>query len=137
MRKINLREIKTIRHMAALVGEELSIDDDLMVWEINPEMGSIRPNYCSRHQRVNIIATGELLDIDHTPIVITLFKTNDGKFGELDFWKVTDEPIIRHPQDPSVMKLWKEESPQNKKIKMIHIRKIFNLFNNAKNHHQK
>lgn len=100
MRQINPTESKLIAFLARAGDVQLSLSANQLVWVVNPEMGSIRADYCPPGRRVRSVASYEFEDKDEIPIVATLFLTEDGQFGELDFWKVNDEPIISLPNAP-------------------------------------
>ena len=97
MRQIELAEADLIRFLAQVGDIELAPLDRQLVWVINQEMGSIRADYCPKECRVHSVASYEFFDCDGVPIVATLLLTIDGRFGELDFWKVNDEPVICQP----------------------------------------
>ena len=102
MRQIDSREAELVAFLARVGGVELSLSVKQRVWVVNPEMGSIRADYCPAGRRVCSIASYEFEDNDKVPIIATLLLTEDGRFGELDFWKVNDEPIISSPTAPSL-----------------------------------
>lgn len=100
MRQIDPREIEVINFLARFGGIQFSLPSRQFVWVVNKEMGSIRADYCPAGHRVHAVTSYELKDKDEAPVVATLFVTEDGQFGELDFWKVNDEPIISWPAVP-------------------------------------
>ncbi|OSQ49004.1 DUF6984 family protein [Thalassospira alkalitolerans] len=103
MRQIKESEKRIIEALSKVANISIDIITGQKVWEINPEMGSIRSKSCRKEQPVKAISTCEYTDTDGTPVVVTLLLTEDGFFGELDFWKVTDEPIIGdHPSISSL-----------------------------------
>lgn len=97
MRQIESREVEIIQFLARVAGVQLALPTHQLVWVVNPEMKSIRADYCQKEIRVHSVASCEFNDEDGVSIIATLFLTKDGKFGELDFWKVNDEPLIRLP----------------------------------------
>lgn len=101
MRKIEPRESKIIALLARASEVQLALPPHQLVWVVNPEMGSIRADYCPKGRRVHSLASGEFDDSDGVPVVVTLLLTNDGKFGELDFWKVNDELVLDLPASDS------------------------------------
>ncbi len=101
MRQIDPREERLIAFLALVGGVQLSLPAKQRVWVVNPEMGSIRADYCPTGCRVRSVASYEFADYDEVPIIATLLLTENGRFGELDFWKVNDEPIISWPVAPS------------------------------------
>lgn len=100
MRTINPKEVNLVAFLAQSAGIQLSLPTKQLVWVVNPEMGSIRADYCPTGRRVRSVASHEFEDHDGVPILVTLFITENGQFGELDFWKVNDEPIISLPSAP-------------------------------------
>ena len=97
MRRIKARELRLIRRLSEVVGIDVAIPTEHHVWVVNLEMGSIRSKECSKEVRVHSVASCEFDDSDGTPVVVSLLLAENNKFGELDFWKVTDEPILDHP----------------------------------------
>ncbi|WP_146119647.1 MULTISPECIES: DUF6984 family protein [Phyllobacteriaceae] len=100
MRQIESTEVELIAFLAQIGGVQLALPSKQLVWVVNPEMRSIRADYCPKGCRVRSVASYEFEDEDGVPIVTTLLLTEDGRFGELDFWKVNDEPIISLPSAP-------------------------------------
>lgn len=100
MRQIEPREAKLIAFLSEIGGVQLGLPFEQLVWVVNPEMKSIRADYCPMGYRVRSVASYELKDDDGIPIIATLLLTEDGRFGELDFWKVNDEPVIGVPSVP-------------------------------------
>ena len=100
MRQIDPRENRLIAFLARAGGVQLSLPDKQRVWVMNPEMGSIRADYCPAGCRVHSVASYQFEDEDEVPIIATLLLTENGRFGELDFWKVNDQPIISWPVAP-------------------------------------
>ena len=96
MRNLNEYEKMTLGFLSKVAEIKLSIDDEL-VWEINPEMGSIRSLNCQLGCRISAFANCQYVDEDGVFVVVTLLLKSDGTFGELDFWKVNDQNIIKHP----------------------------------------
>ncbi|WEQ56850.1 hypothetical protein LV564_07215 [Komagataeibacter nataicola] len=94
MRKINEYEIFIARKLYSCIGINVGIDCNQKVWVVNHEMGSIRADYCPINCPLYSIAVCETKDNDGIPVVVTLLINKDKKFGELDFWKVNDEPIF-------------------------------------------
>ncbi|MGS2744590.1 DUF6984 family protein [Halomonas sp. LS-001] len=101
MREIDPKEEGLIAFLALIGGVQLSLPAKQRVWVVNPGMGSIRADYCLAGCRVRSVASYEFEDDDGVPIVATLLLTEDGRFGELDFWKVNDGPITSWPVVPS------------------------------------
>lgn len=101
MRQIKPREKRLIAFLAQAGGVQLSLPDKQRVWVVNPEMGSIRADYCPAGCRARSVASYQFEDEDEVPIIATLLLTENGRFGELDFWKVNDQPIINWPVAPS------------------------------------
>lgn len=101
MRQIDPKEEGLIAFLAVAAGVQLYLSAGQRVWVVNPEMGSIRADYCVAGCRVRSVASHKFEDDDEVPIIATLLLTEDGRFGELDFWKVNDEPIINWPVAPS------------------------------------
>lgn len=101
MREIDPREKRLIAFLALAGGVQLSLPDKQRVWVVNPEMGSIRADYCPAGCRVRSVASYQFEDEDEVPIIATLLLTENGRFGELDFWKVNDQPIMSWPVAPS------------------------------------
>ncbi|GEN22522.1 hypothetical protein HCU01_04710 [Halomonas cupida] len=97
MRKIEPAEEKLIAFLTRVGDVQLSLPAKQLVWVVNQEMRSIRADYCPVGCRVRSVASYEFEDDDGVPIIATLFLTDDGRFGELDFWKVNDEPVLRLP----------------------------------------
>jgi len=97
MRQIEQREAKIIKFLARIGGVKITVPDHQLVWVVNPQMRSIRAKYCPRGYRVFSVASHQFDDNDGVPIIATLLLTEDGQFGELDFWKVNDEPILGLP----------------------------------------
>ena len=97
MRRIDPREEKIIAFLALIGGIRLSLPAKQRVWVVNPEMGSIRADYCPAGCRVRSVASYEFEDDDEVPVIATLLITENGLFGELDFWKVNDKPVISFP----------------------------------------
>lgn len=104
MRKIDPRESEIISLLARAGGIQLTWTPHQLVWVVNPEMRSIRADYCPKGRRVHSMASGEFDDSDGVPVIVTLLLTNDGKFGELDFWKVNDEPVLDLPASDSAFR---------------------------------
>ncbi|RLQ87358.1 DUF6984 family protein [Notoacmeibacter ruber] len=102
MRQIDPKEKRLIAFLALAGGVQLSLPARQRVWVVNQEMGSIRADYCPAGCRVLSVASHEFEDDDEVPIIASLLLTEDGRFGELDFWKINDEPIISWPVAPSL-----------------------------------
>jgi hypothetical protein len=100
MRQIDTREADLVAFLAKVGNVQLSLSPTQRVWVVNPAMGSIRADYCTIGCRVLPAGSHIFEDEDKISIVGTLFLTKDGRFGELDFWKVNDEAIIRPPTAP-------------------------------------
>ncbi|MDP0930202.1 hypothetical protein Q0601_23770 [Paracoccus onubensis] len=98
MRRINPEELAIIEVLLKAGEIDLSVNEQQNVWVVNPEMGSIRSEYCPKGCRVHPVFSGEFDDRDGIPVIATLLLTEDGKFGELDFWKVNDEPLLELPK---------------------------------------
>lgn len=97
MRQIEPREAKIVEFLARSSGIQLTLPAPQLVWDVNPQMKSIRADCCPSGCRVSSVASHQFEDSDGVPIIATLLLTKDGKFGELDFWKVNDEPILGLP----------------------------------------
>lgn len=93
MREIDPREKRLIAFLALAGGVQLSLPDKQRVWVVNPEMGSIRADYCPAGCRVRSVASYQFEDEDEVPIIATLLLTENGRFGELDFGKSTINPL--------------------------------------------
>lgn len=93
MRIINNCELHFCKILYSAIPMSMDVSSNQFVWVVNQEMGSIRADYCTIYSPVHAVSTCETKDIDETPVVITLLLTKKNKFGELDFWKVNDEPI--------------------------------------------
>lgn len=97
MRQISQNEYEIINFLSRMAGIDLKLPRDLQVWIVNEQMGSIRANDCPINRPLKVASYHEFADVDNISIVATLLITQDIKFGELDFWKVNDEPIIKQP----------------------------------------
>ena len=97
MRQINENEINMIKFLSKMGNIDIDVSKSLQVSVVNKEMGSIRSEHCPSGCIVKPASHFEFLDLDGTPIVATLLLDNEGKFGELDFWKVNDQPMINFP----------------------------------------
>jgi len=97
MRQINRREAEIVDFLAKIAGVQLALPRRQLVWIVNPEMKSIRADDCPIGCRVRSVASCEFDDADGVPVIATLLLAEDGKFGELDFWKVNDEPLLSLP----------------------------------------
>ncbi|MFC0257901.1 DUF6984 family protein [Achromobacter marplatensis] len=104
MRQIELREVEIIQLLARVAGVQFILPTHQLVWVVNPEMKSIRADYCQKDVRVYSVASCEFSDEDGVSIIATLLLTEDRRFGELDFWKVNDEPLIRLPSPDGTFK---------------------------------
>lgn len=94
MRQIKDAERQIIDALSKAAGLSIVPASEQEVWVVNPYMGSIRSSSCPKGRRVKSVASCEYSDADGTPIFVTLLLAEDGTFGELDFWKVTDQPIV-------------------------------------------
>lgn len=94
MRKIQVTELQIIKTLSKVADLNVDISFDQSVWEINPTMGAIRSCSCPKGVRVKPVSYCEYTDTDGVPVIITLLLASDGTFGELDFWKVTDQPVV-------------------------------------------
>lgn len=93
MRSIKDYERRIAEKLALCLSYRVKIKKDQEVWVVNPEMGSIRASYCSVTCPVYAVSNCEASDKDSVPVVITLLLNRYNKFGELDFWKVNDNPV--------------------------------------------
>ncbi len=100
MRKIRPAEVNLISFLAKIGERQLILHPEQLVWDVNKEMKSIRADCCPKGYRVRSVAQYDFKDSDEVPIVATLFVAEDGHFGELDFWKVNDEPVLILPSVP-------------------------------------
>ena len=97
MRQIEPKEVELIEFLAKAAGVCLSLYEKQPVWVVNPQMKSLRADYCPKGCRVFALISYQFDDLDNVPVVVSLLLTKDKRFGELDFWKVDDTPLMALP----------------------------------------
>jgi hypothetical protein len=98
MRALNSIETMLIEFLSSPLKIKI-IYEDLTVFNVFPEHETIRNGELLNGESVFIVSQCEYEDSDGVVIVISLLLTQDDKFGELDFWKVNDEPILAFPEN--------------------------------------
>jgi hypothetical protein len=93
-----------IEHLLRLAGPDKMFSIPTMVEDLNDGgMGSIQLSRKGRH-------SGELIlvqyhDTDEELVLIGLSKNEYGELFDLDFWKVTFNPLIRYPKPEDLKQL--------------------------------
>ena len=98
MRQISKKEAAIVEFLANAAGVSLPLNNNQAVWVVNPQMKSIRADYCPNGCQVFSLVSRQFNDSDGVPVIATLLLTADQKFGELDFWKVDDTPLLHLPK---------------------------------------
>lgn len=96
MRLINAYEMQFCKILYECIPMEVGVDSNQIVLVVNTYMGSIRSVKCNEKTKVYIVSQCETRDIDGMPVIVSLLLSSSNEFGELDFWKVDDNPIKNH-----------------------------------------
>ena len=100
MRALNPTELMLIEFLASSLENKISCEN-LTVYNIFPDDPVIRNHELELgiRQPVSVASECGYIDSDGEVIFVGLLLTKDGKFGELDFWKHSGEPILTFPQN--------------------------------------
>src|SRR5690349_14143654 len=104
LRREELEILERLLEMAPTDAKPRSEHDLLAEDMKDGGMGSIRFSDEWRRLRKmgRELVTGEYIDEDLVPVLISVNLDEDGRLFELDFWKVNFEPLRRYPRPEEV-----------------------------------
>ena len=80
MRQIEPKEVELIEFLAKAAGVCLSLYEKQPVWVVNPQMKSLRADYCPKGCRVFALISYQFDDLDNVPVVVLArFLTDEAK----------------------------------------------------------
>ncbi|WP_404401306.1 DUF6984 family protein [Pelagibacterium halotolerans] len=101
IRRLNETEIMILSSFNKVPMCNFSYDTDQLISLINSDMGSIRSLHLRDDDLVYAFAQCQFHDEDRMAVVVTLLLDKNGRFGELDFWRVDDNPVRKFPSSPT------------------------------------
>lgn len=92
-------ETLIITLLAKNAGLDLGALEDVRVFVVDQEYGSLRSSNLKESDRVKSRAECQFDDEDGIPVCIILLLDSENNFGELVFWRGDGSPILSVPSD--------------------------------------